>query len=295
MLTKKDIDQIAAELGFSAAYCIAPSETDAVSEGIRTMILLTRNYMPGNGLVDAFYPCSNAAYHAASHMIRILKERCGAHAERLGAVKVKSVCSRIPAFGQGKNTLNYLPGTGSRFCAEMIGITEEIYGEEGECFPPKLLPCDSCSRCRTACPTGAITEHGFIKERCIRFHMLSGKPMPEEYRELIGTLPGVHAILGCEVCQRACPANSENGLSSEEEAPYKLGDYLVMSDDTLAGFAERYGRNYANRNRILAQAALAAGNSGDPSLIPLLERLLDSSSETVAEHARWAIGRLKQE
>ena len=65
-----------------------------------------------------------------------------------------------------------------------------------------------------------------------------------------------------------------------------------MSDDMLAEFADRYGKNYANRNRILAQAALAAGNSSDLSLIPLLLRLSESDSETVAEHARWAMDRL---
>ena len=292
MLTKKDINHIAAELGFSAAYCIAASEADAVPAGIRTMILLTRDYKPCNGLVDAFYPCSNAAYHAASGMIRVLKERYGVHAGRLNEVKVKSVCSRIPAFGRGKNTLNYLPGTGSRFCAEMIGISEEITDDEGKCFPAELLPCDSCNRCRSACPTGAITEHGFNKEKCIRFHMLSGKPMPEEFRGFIGTVPGVHAILGCGVCQRACPANSGDGSGQDAEEPYSISDYLALSDIMLAEFADRYGKNYANRNRILAQAALAAGNSGDISLIPLLERLLASNSETVAEHARWAIDRL---
>ena len=119
--------------------------------------------------------------------------------------------------------------------------------------------------------------------------------MPVESREVIGNIPGVHPILGCEVCQRACPANGMNRVVKETDETYTLKDYLIMSDDMLAEFADRYGKNYANRNRILAQAALAAGNSSDLSLIPLLLRLSESDSETVAEHARWAINRLTLE
>ncbi len=292
MLTRYDIYQIAAELGFSAAYCISVSEAECVPKGIATIILLTRNYTPGDGMVDAFYPCSNAAYHAASQMIRIIEEKFRIHSERLNTVRVKAVCSRIPAFGQGKNTLNYLSEIGSRFCAEIIGTSERIEGENDNRFPAELLPCDNCNRCKTACPTGAITEQGFVKEKCIRFHMLSGKPMPMEYRKYIGNVPGVHPILGCEICQRACPANSMNRVVKETDETYTLKDYLIMSDDMLAEFADRYGKNYANRNRILAQAALAAGNSSDLSLVPLLLRLSESDSETVAEHARWAMDRL---
>ena len=122
--------------------------------------------------------------------------------------------------------------------------------------------------------------------------MLSGKPMPVELRRFIGTVPGVHAILGCEVCQRVCPANIENERNREPDNSFTLREYLSLSDDMLSVFAERYGKNYANKNRILSQAALAAGNSKDQSLVPLLLRLVESKSKTVAEHARWALNRL---
>ena len=56
----------------------------------------------------------------------------------------------------------------------------------------------------------------------------------------------------------------------------------------MAGFAALYGKNYAIRNRIIAQALLAAGNLGDPAYLEEIKALTQSTSALVAEHARWA-------
>ena len=41
-------------------------------------------------------------------------------------------------------------------------------------------------------------------------------------------------------------------------------------------------------------AAVAMGNSGDEKFLPELERMAQDQDETVAEHARWALERLKR-
>ena len=46
------------------------------------------------------------------------------------------------------------------------------------------------------------------------------------------------------------------------------------------------------RNRMVRNAAIAAGNSGDPSLISALGRLVSDSDGVVAEAATWAIAEL---
>jgi prevent-host-death family protein len=46
------------------------------------------------------------------------------------------------------------------------------------------------------------------------------------------------------------------------------------------------------RNRMVRNAAIAAGNSGLPALIPVLEKLTADVDAVVAEAARWALGQL---
>ena len=58
-------------------------------------------------------------------------------------------------------------------------------------------------------------------------------------------------------------------------------------------FATLYGRNYAIRNRVIAQALLTAANSGDAAFLPQITALENSPSPVVAEHACWAATKLK--
>ena len=291
MLTQHQLSIMAAEHGFSAASCCAPLPEDGAPQEVRALLLLARFYIPGGRLVDAFYPASNAAYHEAKALTEEISGRFGVKALQLPQVRLKPLCARLPAFARGMNTLSSLPGQGSRFCLELLGISEPVEIDE-ELPAQAALPCAACRRCRDACPTGAITETGFVRERCIRHHMLSGKPMPEEMRPYIGTKTA--AIVGCDLCQRACPANAQIEAQRQEEDRFTLDELLVCDDETMREFARLYGSNYAIRNRVLAQAALAAGNTGEEKYRPALERLADSASPTVAEHARWALRKLDE-
>jgi epoxyqueuosine reductase len=44
---------------------------------------------------------------------------------------------------------------------------------------------------------------------------------------------------------------------------------------------------------LLRNAAIAMGNSGDPTHLPRLRELLQHPDPAIAEHARWAIARLE--
>ena len=293
-LTQRDISRFAAELGFSAAYCCAPLPRDGAPENVKTLAILTRAYAPGGRLMDRFYPASNAAYHAAEALARRITAECGVEAVHLPHVRMKPICRRHPAFGTGRNTLNYLPGVGSRFCMDLIGLAARIPPADDPPYDGALLPCGECRRCMQACPTGAITETGFVREKCLRHHMTSGKPMPMDMRPLIDSERGTRAILGCDICQRVCPANAESEKRRTQEDEMTLSELLTCDGETMERFAALYGKNYAIRNRILAQAILAAAKSGDTSYLPKIEALRGSASAAVAEHAAWAAEILKK-
>lgn len=295
MITKEYISKKAADKGFAAAYCCAPDVVDGVPESVKTLVLLLRAYQPHDDLVDAFYIAKNESYDEAGKMLlEIVHEReIGVH--MLSNHRLKPFATERIGLSRGMNTLNYHAEFGSKFCMELIGLEEEI---EGETLPESkaALSCANCGRCMQACPGGAITSEGFIKEKCIRFYMMSGKPIPEHLRPFIGAQGGSYAVIGCDVCQRVCPGNAEMEKlrSKNAQAPFTLEELLTCNQATLEYFGALYGHNYANRNRILSQAALAAGNSGDEKYLPVLEALTRSPSATVSEHARWAVENLQK-
>lgn len=293
-LTSQTISRLAAEYGFSAAYCFAPLPEDHAPEAVRSLALLVRAYIPGGRLMDRFYPCSNAAYHQARRMAAAISEAYGIQVFPLSNLPLKPMCRRLPAFGTGRNTLNYLPAIGSRFCLELLGFSEDVGETPMQPYAVETLPCAQCMRCAAACPTGAITAQGFVRERCIRHHMLSGKPVPEKMRGLIGGKDGARGILGCDICQRVCPANAAIEKERVDTDEFQLNELLVCSSETLQRFAAFYGRNYAIRNRILAQAALAAYNMEGPAFADTLRALAGSPSAPVAEHAAWALQKIEE-
>ena len=287
--TEEKIRKQAAVYGFTAAFCFAPEKQDGAPDGCRTLILLVKAYQPGGQLVDRFYLAGNEAYHQAQAFVRLLS--LDMEAWLLSNLRLKPICTRQPQFGRGLNTLNYLPEIGSRFSLEMIGISEKV---ETIVNADWNLKCASCKKCMLSCPTGAIREDGFVRERCLRNYMLSGKAVPEEYRSYYGIANGAMGVIGCDVCQRVCPYNAQIEKKRSQADEFSLSDLLTCNSETLDRFGRLYGRNYAIRNRVIAQSLLAAGNSGDSTLLTYITPLKESQSAAVAEHAAWAEQRLSK-
>lgn len=291
MITKEYISSLAAEAGFSAACFSVPMAEDEAPEEVRSFVLLLKSYAPCDGTVDAFYVAKNEAYAAVQQLMGKLEAE-NIKTWLLSNLSLKPIATRQNILARGRNTINYHALFGSKFCMELIGLDVVASGEDSH-VPCATLDCAECGRCVQACPGGAITAEGFVKEKCIRFYMMSGKPMPEHLRPYIGAKGGSYAVIGCDVCQRVCPGNrqAESGRR-DAETGFSLEELLTCSDDTLQRFGAMYGRNYAIRNRILAQAVLAAGNSGETRYLPLIRQLKASPSALVREHAEWAEKRM---
>ena len=164
---------------------------------------------------------------------------------------------------------------------------------------PEKDHCGSCTACQAACPTDAFPAPYVVDaRRCISYLTIEHKgPIPEALRAGIG-----NRIYGCDDCLAVCPWNKFAEVAAAnrafvgraELAAPELGDLLALDD---AGFREIFAGSpikRIGRNRMVRNAAIAAGNSGDRGLIGRLRPLTEDEDAVVAEAARWAIERLER-
>lgn len=165
--------------------------------------------------------------------------------------------------------------------------------------------CGSCTRCLTACPTNAFPAPGVLDaQRCISYLTIEQKgSIPEHLRPYLGNW-----VFGCDICQDVCPyvrrfsqpsvsplaaafRPLDSAAAANAAAPL-LSELLRLD---AARFRARFGRTplaRAKRRGLLRNACVAAGNSGDAALLPLLRILEDDEEPLVREHASWAVGKI---
>jgi epoxyqueuosine reductase len=157
--------------------------------------------------------------------------------------------------------------------------------------------CGSCSACQDACPTQAFpAPYRVDARRCISYLTIEHDgPIPLDLRRGIG-----NRVYGCDDCLAVCPWNkfAETAhahrafLPRGELVAPSLADLLALDD---AGFRQVFAGSpikRIGRGRMVRNAAIAAGNSGDPGFRPVLERLAADETPMVADAARWALDEL---
>ncbi|HEX8643088.1 MAG TPA: tRNA epoxyqueuosine(34) reductase QueG, partial [Allosphingosinicella sp.] len=162
---------------------------------------------------------------------------------------------------------------------------------------PAPQHCGTCTRCLDACPTGAFpAPYRLDARRCISYLTIEHKgPIPEEFRAAIG-----NRIYGCDDCLAVCPWNrfadaaraNKAFLPRAELAAPALSDMLALDDASFRQVFAGSPIKRIGRNRMVRNAAIAAGNSGRGELAPALEMLVNDEDAVVAEAASWALGRL---
>jgi epoxyqueuosine reductase len=162
---------------------------------------------------------------------------------------------------------------------------------------PEKNRCGACARCITACPTQAITAPFHLDaRRCISYLTIELKgPIPEEFRPAIGS-----RIFGCDDCLEVCPWNRfarEGKLMRQFARPdLNTPDLLELLKLDDASFKRKFAGTpllRTKRRGLLRNVCVALGNLGDPAAIPELEKAARDPEPLIAEHARWAIERLK--
>ncbi len=197
---------------------------------------------------------------------------------------------------QGKHTNLVSRSHGSWLFLGALYTTLDLHADPGHAGR-----CGSCARCMAACPTSAFPAPSQLDaRRCISYLTIEHKgPIPEEFRTAIG-----NRIYGCDDCLSVCPWNRFARAANEfkgVDAPFQpraellapaLADLLALDD---AGFRAVFAGSpikRIGRGRMVRNAAIAAGNSGNPALSPALAALLADDDPVVAEAAAWGLAQL---
>jgi len=159
------------------------------------------------------------------------------------------------------------------------------------------IHCGSCSRCLESCPTRAfVGPHRIDARRCISYLTIEHDgAIPEELRPMMG-----NRIYGCDDCLAVCPWNSfadaaaanRAFLPRAELAAPKLADLLALDQESFREMFAGSPIKRIGRTRMIRNCLVAAGNSGDATLVSSIERHLADPDPVIAEAARWALAQL---
>jgi epoxyqueuosine reductase len=207
-----------------------------------------------------------------------------------GPVLEKPVAAAAGLGWQGKSTILIRRGAGTWLFLGVILTTLEL--EPAATQEPDR--CGSCTRCIDACPTAAIiAPYQMDARKCLAYLTIEHKgAIPVEYREALGD-----RVFGCDDCLDVCPWNKWAVATREARfAPRPhppLRETLAWTDEQ---FLEHFKGTPVERlglARWWRNALTVLGNVGTPGDLPAAEQLLASPDPMVAEHAAWAVDRLR--
>ena len=290
-----------------------------VLAGAKSIVVFALNYFQGNESGIGFQPMDDwqDAHATPAATGRIARYAWGDDYHEVIAEKLDKIDNFLREFGgeqkcyvdtgpvlerdyaaqagigwHGKSTMLIDQRLGTWFFLAEILTTLELPADD-----PVPNHCGTCERCITACPTGAITApHRVDARRCISYLTIELKGViPLDLRPLIGD-----RIFGCDDCLDACPWNRfaqesrEAAFSARRSTTeMSLREYLELSDAEFRALFRNSPIKRIKRRGFLRNVCVALGNAGDISDIPALERAARDPEPLIAEHARWAIDRIR--
>lgn len=276
---------------------------------VRSIIVVAMNYGPDSdprtlqskterGAISVY--ARNRDYHDV--MKGRLKEIAGKIVARAGG-DVKVFVDTAPVMEkplaeagglgwQGKHTNLVSREHGSWLFLGSIFTTADIAPDA-----PEEDHCGSCRACLDACPTDAFpAPYRLDARRCISYLTIESKgAIPHEFRAAIG-----NRIYGCDDCLAACPWNKFAHAASEAKLAARddlrepqLTALLGLDDAAFRTFFSGSPIKRIGRDRFIRNVLIAAGNSGDGTLLGQARGLLADPSPLVRGAAVWAISRLE--
>jgi len=208
----------------------------------------------------------------------------------------RMACARAGIITYGKNNFAYTDDDGSFIILYTFLVDTELEYDE----PTVTCKCPTnCQACINACPTHAIQHAGRLHpQNCILYNQMLNDYIPNEIRDGIGT-----SIHGCDICQNVCPRNrkvlekatKEDAFLDELEKDFDLEKVLSLDDKYYNDVVYPIMYNYIRDLDLFKRnAAIALGNTNDPSHIPALEKAMKSQNPLVRDAAQWAIEKLNR-
>lgn len=247
------------------------------------MLLYPYEPLPAGAALSGYYLASNAAYHAGQDVIADFTA-AGVRAERC-YLPVRE-CAMM--FGLGtplKNGLTCWDEFGTRAAVQTLtaALPEPVEYESERAPRATSMYCENCHACERACPTGAIDAGGFDCFTCLRGR-IDGETVEPEIMEKMPL------ILGCELCQYACPVNAK---IPSLDVPLPEFDLRELLTGNVKPALALVGRNENKGGRLIAHAAVIAANRRQYDLLPLIEALREDARPLVKSCADWAAAKLK--
>jgi epoxyqueuosine reductase len=296
------------DMGWLEATAERRAAPRALWPEVRSVVMLGLNYGPDRDPLDILKQRSHGAiatyaqgddYHELiksklKQLARWLIEKAGGDVKVFvdtAAVMEKPLAEAGGLGWQGKHTNLVSRELGSWLFLGAIFTTLDLPADE-----KTVDSCGSCRACLDVCPTQAFpAPYRLDARRCISYLTIEHKgPIPREFRAAIG-----NHIFGCEDCLAVCPWNKfaqagrEAKLAARDtlRAP-KLAELVRLDDAQFRALFAKTSIKRTGRDRFLRNVLIAIGNSGDATLAPEAQRLLDDASPLVRGAAVWALSRL---
>jgi len=193
---------------------------------------------------------------------------------------------------QGKHTNLVSRELGSWFFLGVILTDMELPHDA-----PEIDHCGTCRACLDICPTKAfLGPHQIDARRCISYLTIEHRgEIPHEFRKAMG-----NRIYGCDDCLGICPWNKFAQAAREAKLQARadlvsppLAELLRLDDATFRKHFAGAPVKRIGRERFIRNCLIAAGNSGDQSLMPILQERAQEPSPLISEAADWAIKELQ--
>ena len=157
--------------------------------------------------------------------------------------------------------------------------------------------CGNCTLCSSACPTGALSDKGFNREKCLQNWTSDKRILPDEIKEKWG-----NRIYGCTICQDVCPKNRKipEGRTVERGViPSGLSlEFLIKAeDDEIRNLfkGSSVGMSWIGPMVLKRNAVLTAGAEGRVELLPSIEELSRGHlDESLLDACAWALKILRK-
>ena len=297
------------EMGWMAARADARASPEALWPEARTVVMLGMSYAPKadplrladeGGVARISTYAQGQDYHdvvkrALKALARWLIERGGGDLKVFvdtAPVMEKPLAQAAGIGWQGKHSNVVSREHGSWLFLGAIMTTLDLTPD-----PPAFDACGSCDACQRACPTDAFpAPYRLDARRCISYLTIEHKgPIPHEFRAAMG-----NRIYGCDDCLAVCPWNkfaasaaaNRAFVARAELAAPAVADLLALDDAAFRQVFSGSPIKRIGRDRMVRNALIAAGNSGDAGLAPRVALLLDDPAPVVRGAAAWALSRL---